>query len=214
MGSVLRGDSTANILEMEKGLLSSHSLINALPHKKVFPVFLNMPKALSWLPYSLYSTPCYEVDFKALQEGTMGASEEEFESRAYLLFERDPRLKGFLDLIRALRKERDLDPQPPKNVFKIPDYPIPPECFDVVIPAVTFTYEKLGTKLGLQFHRVNSLRTECNNDFERATRKMFEMWQKEKGLSATPEVLEQALISLNYAAVAEDFRKKINQIKK
>ena len=117
VGMVLRGG--ANVMEMEKGLVDTHTLVNALPRKRVLPVYLNIPRVLEWLPGFLRSTPVYSVDLLALQRG-MGevASEEELARRAYLLLDEDPNLKDLRDLLAVLRRE-----PPPDNPRIIIDLP-------------------------------------------------------------------------------------------
>ena len=106
-------------MEMEKGLVDTHTLVNALPRKRVLPVYLNIPRVLEWLPGFLRSTPVYSVDLLALQRG-MGevASEEELARRAYLLLDEDPNLKDLRDLLAVLRRE-----PPPDNPRIIIDLP-------------------------------------------------------------------------------------------
>ena len=119
--SALRGEeSSAHVIDMEKGQVGVNSIINALPQRKVLPIFLNMPKISSWLPFSLQSTPSYEVNFKALQEGMGVVSEDEFSTRAYMLFEHDHRLRGFLELIRTLRGEKSIIDERPSVTLAVP----------------------------------------------------------------------------------------------
>ena len=108
MSSALLGRTT-NVIEMEKGQFNTHSLVHALTVKPVIPFFLNMPKQVTWLPLHMRSTPCYEVNVKVLQDGIGEVrDEDEFARRAYMLFDQDKRLKGFIELLRILRKEKSI----------------------------------------------------------------------------------------------------------
>ena len=75
-----------------------------------------------------------------------------------------------------------------------------------------FIWERLGTRLGLQFYELERIRVECNLDNERATRKMFHKWQTTKSSEATPEVLIKELEDLNYRAVATYVREKLEEM--
>lgn len=105
MEAVLRGE--APYLEMEKGQASAHSLINTLSHKRVVPIYLNMPRIVQWLPAFLRATPTYSLNIQALQEAVGDVSSyEELSRRAYTVLSEDrPELKDFNDLIRLLRQE-------------------------------------------------------------------------------------------------------------
>lgn len=108
MSRALSGD-TKSVIEMEKGQFNTHSIVHALTAKPVIPLFLNMPKQVTWLPMHLRSTPCYEVNVKVLQDGIGEVqNEDEFARRAYMLFDQDKRLKGFIELLRILRKEKSI----------------------------------------------------------------------------------------------------------
>ena len=116
MSNALLG-GTENVIEMEKGQFNTHSLVHALTDKPVIPLFLNMPKQVTWLPLHMRSTPCYEVNVKVLQDGIGEVrDEDEFARRAYILFDQDRRLKGFIELLRILRKEKMDVPKSPMDL--------------------------------------------------------------------------------------------------
>ena len=109
------------MVHMEVGLFSLDSLINNLSHKQIIPVYLNMPKNRSWVFPQLHSTPQYELHTRVLEERLAEVADEmEFERIARQLFETEPSLKDFVQLLRILRKEALTPPEP------LDPIPLPP----------------------------------------------------------------------------------------
>ena len=191
-------------VQMERGMFSKHSLINAIPHKPVIPVFLNMPKQQQWIPPPLSSASSYSVNIKALQEGCLGvASERDWVERVYTLFREDRRLDDLVDLRNVLCSERMLDFSPTNT--PLPDPTLTDlsrtKLYELAVD-VGYIWQELGTKLGVPFSVQLNIQ-HSSVDCTEKTKKMFDEWIRAKRHEATKQVLVEALRSCRYQAIAD-----------
>ena len=195
--------TTERIIDMERGQFSRDSFINVLhtPNKCVIPVFLNMSKKAHWIPSSLKSAACYEVNVKSLQEGCVGVKDErELVARATHCFESDERLIDLVELLKILRKETSVDVPPPYV-----DLPVTPEPkLEGIVRKIYLIWQELGTRLDIQFHDIQQIQQTCPTDNIEAARKMLEAWKRKKDKKSPKESLINALYKCKYPAVAEE----------
>lgn len=196
--------TTERIIDMERGQFSRDSFINVLhtPNKCVIPVFLNMSKQVRWIPSSLKSAACYEVNVKALQEGCVGVKDErELVARATHCFESDERLIDLVELLKVLRKETSIVVSSPH--VDLPEPKLEPKL-EGIVRKIYLIWQELGTRLGIQFHDIQQIQQTCPTDNVEAARKMLEAWKRKKDKVDPKQSLINALIKCKYPAVAEE----------
>ncbi|XP_019861474.1 PREDICTED: uncharacterized protein LOC109589940 [Amphimedon queenslandica] len=218
IGDVLRGKSP--VLEMEKGVADSHTLINVLPRKRVIPVYLNMPKVADWLPVFLKSTPSYFIDLLGFQSGmSTVTSEEEFGRRSYLLLDEDLNLKEMRDLLAVLRREPP--PENPTTVFAVPppkssdlqSQGIPTKYLDLVTRMIPHIWDRVGLKLGFTLIEIQSIRSRNKDDPEQSIHSMFSKWQERDGAEATIDILIKVLQELRLNGVVYKLKAEVEKDK-
>ena len=199
--------TTERIIDMERGQFSRDSFINVLhtPNKCVIPVFLNMSKKFDWIPSSLRSAACYEVNVKALQEGCLGVKDErELVARATHCFESDERLIDLVKLLKILRKETSIDDPSPHVVLP----PVAPEPkLEGIVRKIYLIWQELGTRLDIPFYDIQQIQQTYPTDNVEAARKMLEAWKRKEDKVDPKISLIKALSKCKYPAVAEEVEK-------
>ena len=113
-------------ISMQRALCAVSSLVNTMPYKPFYPIFLNMPRQPAWIPTQLKNSSSFELNVSAFHEavGSVdGLDEESFMQRAYRCFESDSRFAGLLTLLNMLRGEFTKPPKPPSKPASLPSHP-------------------------------------------------------------------------------------------
>ena len=84
-----------------------------------------------------------------------------------------------------------------------PEY-ISKEDLTRIAEVVPRDWQHLGIKLGVEYTKLEALRTKHPFDSTLATLEMFRLWQTKKGKLATRKALKQALIDLKFGLVARE----------
>ena len=198
------GNDTTKLIEMEHGKFNKDSLINAIPHKPVIPVFLNTDKQPQWIPLSLVCGASYTANIKALQEGCLGIQDQlEWISRVQHLLSNDRRLEDLVDLRKVLLRDT------PTNTPTVPPIIIEDNARQKFLEQlfelaedVSFFWQNLATKLGVSFNAQRRIER-CGSDCTQRTRLMFEEWTETKRELANKQALIQALKECKYYAIAD-----------
>lgn len=122
--------SLSSCIHMKRALCVVNSLINTMPEKPFYPIFLNMPRRLDWIPTQLKNSSCFQLNVSAFHEAmgdTDGLDEDSFVRRAYRCFESDSRFKDLLSLLKMLRGELIMPPEPVSARILLPPGNIPCE---------------------------------------------------------------------------------------
>ena len=121
---------SSSTIHMERALRAVNSLINTMPDpsKPFYPVFLNMPRQVDWIPTQLKNSSCFQLNISAFHEAIgdiSGLDEESFFRRAYQCFESDSK-KKFADLLSLLKRLRGELTKPPELTSIPPMLPSDP----------------------------------------------------------------------------------------
>ncbi|XP_035664826.1 tumor necrosis factor receptor superfamily member 10B-like [Branchiostoma floridae] len=87
------------------------------------------------------------------------------------------------------------------------------EYFDDVIAEASHNWDNLARKLGFSENEIKVLRTD-GPDQDRRCREMLHKWRNRKGMEATLQVLQQALVDIKERLTAEKLEGKTSTHKK
>ena len=99
---------SSSTIPMRRALCSVSSLVNSMPEKPFYPIFVNMPRQPDWIPTQLKNSSSFQLNISAFHEAmgcTDGLDEESFIQRAYQCFQSDSQFADLLALLRNLRGE-------------------------------------------------------------------------------------------------------------
>ena len=117
--------SSSSTIPMQRALCVVSSLVNTMPDKCFYPIFLNMPRQPDWIPTQLKNSSCFQLNVSAFHEvmGNIdGLDEEAFLQRAYCCFESDSRFADLLSLLKLLRGEFTKRPELPSKPVSLPSH--------------------------------------------------------------------------------------------
>ena len=117
---------SSSTIHMQRALCSVNSLLNTMPDKPFYPIFLNMPRQPDWIPTQLRSFSWFQLnisDFHRAMGNVDGEDEDSFFRRAYSCFESDSRFTDLLSLLKMLRRELTRPPSPPDRPAVLPPHP-------------------------------------------------------------------------------------------
>ena len=112
---------------MQRALCAVNSLVNSMPDKPFYPVFLNMPKQPDWIPTQLKNSTCFQLNVTAFHEAvgnTDGLDDETLFRQAYHCFKSNSQFEDLLHLLKMLRGEIPKPPEPSSTPISLPSYAI------------------------------------------------------------------------------------------
>ena len=119
---------SSSTIHMQRALCAVNSLINTMPDKPFYPIFLNMPRQPDWIPTQLKNSSCFQLNISAFHKAmgpVDGLDEDSFFRRAYQCFELDSqkRFADLLSLLNMLRGELTKPPEPTSIPAILPSHP-------------------------------------------------------------------------------------------